>query len=74
VTAIDPQDLSAPRLATAIMKSLENLSPPSEMPTMHGISTVKTTLLNWLGADQASARPWQDRHDSPAGVNLSVLR
>ena len=74
VTAIDPQDLSAPRLATAIMKSLENRTAPSEMPMMHGISTVKTTLLNWLGADQASARSWQDRHGSPARANLSVLR
>src|SRR5207247_1627185 len=51
VTAIEPQDLSAPRLATAIMDSLQNPAPPSEMPMMHGISTVKSTLLNWLGAD-----------------------
>ncbi len=74
VTAIDPQDLSAPRLATAIMESLHNPTAPSEMPMMHGISTVKTTLLNWLGADQASARSWQDRHGSPARVNLAALR
>ena len=73
VTAIDPQDLSAPRLATAIMKSLENRTAPSEMPMMHGISTVKTTLLNWLGTDQASVRSSQHPNRSAAKVNLTVL-
>jgi predicted glycosyltransferase len=75
VTSIDPRDLSAPRLATAIRESLTTpASAPSEMPPMHGISTVTSTLLAWLGADLASARPWQDRHSSPARVNLAVLR
>src|SRR5207244_2522610 len=73
LTAIDPQDLSAPRLATAIMESLENLTVPSEMPMIHGISTVKTTLLNWLGTDQASARSSQGPNGSAARVNLAVL-
>ena len=73
VTAIDPQDLSAPRLATAIMESLHNPTAPSEMPMMHGISTVKTTLLNWLGTDQASAGSSQNANGSAARVNLNVL-
>ena len=74
VTAIDPQDLSAPRLARAIMESLQNPTLRSEMPMMHGVSTVKTTLLNWLGADQGSPRSWQDRRGSPARVNLAAVR
>jgi len=43
------------------------------MPMMHGISTVKTTLLNWLGTDHASARSSQDPNGSAARVNLTVL-
>jgi predicted glycosyltransferase len=74
VTAIAPQDLSAPRLATAIMDMLNNPAVPAEMPLMHGISTVKTTLLNWLNADQATARSCQDRHSSPSRVNHAALR
>jgi len=44
------------------------------MPAMHGISTVTSTLLTWLGTDLSSARSWQDRLSPPARANLALVR
>jgi predicted glycosyltransferase len=50
VTMIDPLELSPARMAESIIQSLSGQSPQTwaGMPAMHGINTVKNTLLNWL--------------------------
>jgi len=50
VTMIDPLELSPARMAAEIVQSMNSRTPPSwaGMPTLHGISTVKNMLLNWL--------------------------
>src|SRR5436309_1832728 len=75
VTVIDPQELSAPRLAADIVETLIHpASAPSKMPAMHGISTVTRTLLTWLGTGPSPARSWQDRLSPPAKANLALVR
>jgi len=75
VTVIDPQELSAPRLAADIVETLIHpASAPSKMPAMHGISTVTSTLLTWLGTGPSPARSWQDRLSPPAKANLALVR
>jgi len=72
VTSIEPQELSAPRLATAIRETLNNpTAAAADMPPMHGISSVTSTLLAWLGADAPSARSAHHRQHSASSVNLA---
>jgi len=73
VTSIDPQEFSAPRLAASIVETLARPAPSaSELPAMHGVSTVTNTLLTWLAPDTASARSWQPRKHSVARGSLAL--
>jgi predicted glycosyltransferase len=75
VTAIDPRELSAPRLAAAIVDTLNKPAPAAvQMPAMHGVDTVTRALLNWLsGSAVASKQCGEKRGSAPRG-NVAVLR
>jgi predicted glycosyltransferase len=74
VTAIEPCELSATRMASAIVDALNKPAPSAlQMPEMHGIDTVTRTLLNWLEAGPPrSARPWTEKKSAVARVNVSA--
>ncbi len=74
VTAIDPRELSAPRLAAAIVDTLERPAPAAvQTPAMHGVNTVTRTMLNWLSAS-AGSKQWHEKRSPAARGNLAVLR
>jgi predicted glycosyltransferase len=59
VTTIDPCELSARRLAAAIVDTLSKPAPAAmQMPAMHGVNTVTRTLLGWLSTRSDSSRQW----------------
>jgi predicted glycosyltransferase len=75
VTAIDPRELSAPRLAAAIVDSLKKPAPAAvQMPAMHGVKTVTRTLLNWLSDSAPSSKPWHERRSATVRGKMAVLR
>jgi predicted glycosyltransferase len=63
VTMIDPLELSPPRLAAAIAQTLNRSQASSwtGLPALHGIDTVKDTLLGWLDEPQTATRSAADR-------------
>jgi predicted glycosyltransferase len=75
VTAIDPCELSAHRLAAAIMETLSKPAPAAlQRPAMHGVQTVTRTLLNWLSTTPASSRQWHEKKHATAKSKVAVLR
>src|SRR5918996_1249005 len=67
VTAIDPRELSASRMADAIVETLNSPAPAAlKTPAMHGVHTVTRTLLNWLSTRPASPRQWHEKNHSAA--------
>jgi predicted glycosyltransferase len=75
VTAIDPRELSAPRLAAAIVDTLSRPAPsPLQLPAINGVTAVTRTLLNWLSAGPVSSKQWEDKKSSAARRTLAVAR
>jgi len=63
VHMIDPLELSPARMAAAIVETMNSPAPLSwaGMPALHGISTVKNTLLSWLDEPQGATRSAAER-------------
>lgn len=68
VTMIDPLELSPARMAAAIIESMNSPAPQSwvGMPALHGISTVKNTLLSWLDEPRGLPRSAAERKAAAA--------
>jgi predicted glycosyltransferase len=70
VTAIDPAELSAESLASAIEETLNKPAPPPlDMPAMHGVDAVTDALL-----DRLSTVSWQETKNSPARGQVAAVR
>jgi predicted glycosyltransferase len=75
VTAIDPRELSAQRLAAAIVDTLKKPAPAAvQMPAMHGVTTVTRTLLNWLSDSPLSSKSWHERRSPARRSTVAVGR
>ncbi len=68
LTMIDPLELSPARMAAAILQQMNAQSPQSwaGMPALHGISTVKNTLLGWLDEPVPAFRSAAERRAAAA--------
>ena len=74
VTMVDPLELTPPRLAAEIVRSLN--TPVAQtwagMPTLHGISTVKNTLLSWLDEPVPAFRSAAERKAAAARSRIAA--
>jgi predicted glycosyltransferase len=75
VTAIEPAQLSAPRLAAAIVETLQRPAPSAiELPEMRGVDTVTGALRTWLVAGPSLARSWSVKRQSSVRSSIAVVR
>ena len=74
VTMIDPLELSPATMAAAIVGAMNAPTPQSwaGMPALHGISTVKNTLLGWLDEPVSASRSAADRRAAAARGRIAA--
>jgi predicted glycosyltransferase len=74
VTMVDPRELSARRLAAAIVDTLNKPAPAAaNMPEMRGVNTVTGTLLKWLAANGGATRSCPDKRSPTARNNGTAV-
>jgi predicted glycosyltransferase len=75
VTAIDPRELSATRLAAAIVETLSKPAPvAANVPEMRGVNTVTQTMLNWLTPNGGATRSCNGKRHSTVKGNVAFMR
>jgi predicted glycosyltransferase len=74
VTMIDPLELTPARMASEVVHSMNGSTALSwgGMPTLHGITTVKNTLLDWLDEPVPQFRSAAERKAAAARGRLTA--
>jgi hypothetical protein len=74
VTMVDPLDLTPTRMASEIIQSLNTPAALTwaGMPALHGISTVKNTLLSWLDEPVPAFRSAAERKAAAARSRMAA--